>query len=339
MKRISILGIDIAKEVFQLHGNDERGKKVLGKRLKRSELFGYVAKLPKCVIGMEACGGSNYWAREFKKLGHEVKLVSPQYVKPYVKRDKNDAKDAEAIAEAVSRPQMRFVPIKEEWQQDIQCLHRIRARLVESRTAVSNELRGLLGEYGIVVKKGISILRREAGLLIEDAENGLSDLLRELMRGLLEELRELDEKVARCDEQVGWIYGGNEACQRIGKVEGVGPITATAIVSAVGDPRVFKNGRQLSAWLGLVPRQHSSGGKPVLLGISKRGDKYIRTLLIHGARAVLRKAGNKGDKRSRWIQEKQKTRGFNRTCVALANKNARIIWALLARREEYRKAA
>jgi transposase len=339
MKRISIMGIDLAKAVFQLHGTDAQGKMVFQKKLRRSELKEFIVKLSPCLIGMEACGGSHYWAREFEKMGHTVRLISPQFVKPYVKSNKNDAADAEAIAEALSRPSMRFVPIKPIANQDIQCLHRIRARLVRNRTALSNEIRGFLCEYGIVLPKSVRQLRMQVPLILEDATNELSSMARDLFAGLLEELKNVEDQITKYDRKIGEIYKKHEVCQRIGKIEGVGPITATAILAAVSDAQVFKNGRQFSAWLGLVPKQHSSGGKTTLLGISKRGDRYLRSLLIHGARTVVTYAKRKKDDRSRWITEKEKTRGFNKACVAVANKNARIIWALIAHGTEYRKAA
>lgn len=339
MEKVTTLGIDLAKNIFQLHGVDEHGKVILSKRLSRARLKEFMVNLPVCLVGMEACGGANYWARLFQRYGHTVKLMSPQFVKPYVKSNKNDCKDAEAIAEAVRRPTMRFVPIKQVAHQDIQCTHRIRERLVHNRTALSNEMRGLLQEYGIVIAEGLSKLRKEMPLILEDASNELTDSSRELFSELLQELKEMDGQIAVYNQKIQAIFQGNEVCQRISQVEGVGPITATAIVAAVSDPRAFKNGRQLSAWLGLVPRQNSSGGKTVLLGISKRGNQYVRTLLVHGARSVLRTCGNKKDRRSLWLLQKEKTRGFNRACVALANKNARVIWALMVNKTEYRKVA
>lgn len=339
MEKVTTLGIDLAKNVFQLHGIDEQGRVVLNKKLSRIKLKGFIANLPVCLIGMEACGSANYWARQFQRYGHTVKLMSPQFVKPYVKSNKNDDKDAQAIAEAVRRPTMNFVPIKQVAHQDIQCVHRIRERLVHNRTALSNQTRGLLSEYGIVIAEGIGKLRKELPFILEDATNELTDSSRELFFELLQELKVLDKRIEQYNKKIQRIFDQDETCQRIGEVEGVGPITATAMVATVSDPREFKNGRQLSAWLGLVPRQNSSGGKTVLLGISKRGNQYVRTLLIHGARSVLKRCSNKKDRRSLWLMQKERTRGFNRACVALANKNARVIWALMAHKTEYRKAA
>ena len=337
--KIKTLGIDLAKSVFHLYGVDAHGKALMKKRLSRKKLLEYMANLRPCLIGMEACGGAHYWARAFRELGHEVKLMSPQYVKPYVKTNKNDYHDAEAICEAVSRPNMRFVGIKEVAQQDIQGLHRIRSGFMQARTRVVNQARGLLAEYGIVVGRQVGQFRRRLPEILADGENGLTDLGRELFAGLYQELVHLDERIGVCDEQMDRIFKENEACQRLAEVEGIGPITATALVASVGDPAVFRKGRQMSAWLGLVPRQHSTGGKPVLLGISKRGDRYLRTLLIHGARSVVSRAEGKSDARSRWITQLRRRVGMNKACVALANKNARIAWALLATGECYRAAA
>ena len=291
------------------------------------------------MVGMEACGGSHYWAREISKLGHEVRLMSPQFVKPYVKSNKNDFNDAEGICEAVSRPTMRFVAIKSVEQQDIQALHRIRQGIVKTRTAQANQIRGLLGEYGIVIPQGINWVRRRIPEILEDGENGLTARFRGWLSELYQELDALDKRVEECTRAIVQLFHTDETCQRIGAIEGIGPQTATALVSSYGHAREFKNGRQFSASLGLVPRQHTTGGKPVLLGISKRGDTYLRTLLIHGARSVVRRAAHKSDPRSRWIQRVASERGTNRAVVALANKNARIVWALLSKGDEYHPAA
>lgn len=336
---VSTLGIDLAKAVFQLHGVDEHGQVTLTKRLSRQKLLPFLANLPPCLMGMEACSGSHYWARELQKLGHEVKLIAPQFVKPYVKGNKTDGNDAAAICEAVSRPHMHFVPINTLEQQDMQALHRIREQLVKQRTALANQMRGLLHEYGVVIPSGISRLRAKLPLTLEDAENGLSDLSRELIHELYQRLRTLDEQVRQYDRRIEQVFKQDERCQRLGQVEGIGPLIATAFLAAVGDARVFHNGRQVAAWLGLVPKQYSSGGKARLLGISKRGDRYLRTLLIHGARAAVQRAAQKDDARSAWINRLCQRRGKNVTAVAVANKNARILWALLARDEAYRPAA
>jgi transposase len=340
--QVTALGIDLAKAVFQLHGVDRHGKAVLRKKLSRGQLLTFVANLPCCQIGMEACGGASYWAREFRKLGHEVKLIAPQFVRPYVKSNKNDAADAEAICEALLRPHMRFVTPKSVDQQDLQSLNRIRSRLVAARTALINEARGLLGEYGVVLPKGSSWVRKRLAESVDQAlaEAKMTTMSRRLFEDLLEELAVLEVRIKRYDAQVQAIHRSHPVCQRLARIPGVGPVTTTAVVGAVGDPLAFKNGRQFAAWLGLVPRQYSSGGKERLLGISKRGDVHLRTLLIHGARTVIRhRDENAQDKRGKWLNSLIERRGVNRATVALANKNARSMWVLMARGEDYREAA
>jgi len=268
-------------------------------------------------------------------MGHTVKLMAPQFVKPYVKSNKNDANDAEAICEAVARPTMRFVAIKSIAQQDIQAVHRIRSELVQHRTAKVNQIRGLLGEYGLVVGQRIDVLRKALPLILEDAGNGLTVDFRTLLEGLQQDLITLDQRVDDMDKKIKLLASSNEDAKRLQQIPGIGPITATALICAIGDGKQFKRGRDLAAWLGLTPKQHSSGGKDHLLGISKRGDAYLRTLLIHGARAVLRVAGNKEDPRSRWIQSLCGRRNKNIAAVALANKNARIVWALLTKKTDF----
>lgn len=332
---ITTVGLDLAKNIFQLHAVDARGKRVLSKRLKRKSLLPFFANLEPCLVGMEATGSSHHWARELKKLSHEVKLISPQFVKPYRRGAKNDQNDAAAICEAVGRPGMHFVPVKTKEQQDVQAVHRIRQRLVAQRTAKANQTRGLLSEYGIIIPQGISRLRKQLPFILEDAENGLSPLARELFGDLYRQILELDEKLSFYDQKINQIFNGSPVCKRLARVEGVGPITATALVAAVGDARCFKNGRQLAAWLGLVPGQYSSGERQKLLSITKRGDTYLRTLLIHGARSVVSITAGKSDRRSIWINAVKERRNANIAAVALANKNARILWALLASGEEY----
>lgn len=331
---IKVLGIDIAKRVFQLHGVDAKGKVALKKRLPRHQLLNFMAHLPPCLIGIESCGGAHYWARQFQTYGHEVKLVPPQYVKPYVKTNKNDANDAEAICEAVSRPNMSFVSIKSVAQQDIQSLHRFRQRVVQQRTALVNQIRGLLTEYGIVISQGIGHIRKVLPQILENQEGDLTSLALEVFHDLHQELLSIDEKVKSLDKSLNQLCQKIEACQRIQQVEGIGPLTATALVAAIGDVSHFKNGRHLAAWLGLVPRQYSSGNRQVLLGISKRGDRYLRTLLIHGARAFISLA----KKRSTWLEKLIKRCGKQKAYVALANKNARVVWALLAKQSVYQSA-
>lgn len=339
MKDITVLGIDLAKDVFQVHGVDDKGKKVVSKRLTRKKLVEFISKIKPCLIGMEACGTAHYWARYFEKMGHKVKLMAPQFVKPYVKSNKNDYNDAEAIAEAVTRPSMRFVPKKSVEQQSIQSIHRARDLLVGQRTALCNQIRGLLAEFGITLAKGISQVSKKVLYIIEDAENELTPDVRALMKDHIEMLTELNEKIEKFTDKIEQIAGKDERCQRLMEIEGVGPMTATAIVASVGNAKEFKNGREMAAWIGLVPKQSSSGNKKILLGISKRGDRYLRKLLIHGGRAVVKTCQNKEDKRHLWVKSKKDKIGVNKAAVAVANKNARIIWALLASNESYRKAS
>lgn len=328
--KITTIGIDLAKEVFQIHGVNEHGKIVLRKQLRRNAMTEYFANLAPCLIGMEACGSSHYWARKLSEFGHTVKLMSPQFVKPYVKTNKHDMADAEAICEAVSRPNMRFVPIKNVEQQAILSVHRARQGLVKARTAQANQIRGLLAEFGIVMPQGIHSIAKRLPDIPEDAENGLPGIMRRLLRRLNDHLAELNRQVEELELQIKLWHKNNEASQKLEAIPGIGPITASAIVATVGDAREFKNGRQLAAWFGLVPKQYSSGGKQTLLGISKRGDTYLRILLIHGARAVVRFAENKAESTS-WLRKLMMRRNKNIAAVALANKNARIIWALLAK--------
>ena len=337
-KVVGRLGIDLGKNVFHLFGVDHQGQPVLRKKLRRTELLTMLGKLPVCLIGMEACGGAHYWAREIARLGHEVRLMAGQFVKPYVKSNKNDYNDAEGICEAVGRPTMRFVAVKTVEQQDIQALHRMREGAIKARTALINQLRGLLAEYGIVFSAGTAQARRRVPEILEDAENGLTDQFRRWLNELYGQLLEWDRRIEGYDREVDRLFRADERCGRIAAVEGVGRLGATALVGAYGNARQFDGARQFSAALGLVPRQDTTGGKPRLLGISKRGDRYIRALLIHGARSVVYRAMKKADMRSRWIQRLVIERGKNRAAVALANKNARIIWALLTRDEVYRPA-
>ena len=332
---IKVLGIDLAKQSFQLHGVDKNSIIVLTKKLTRNKLSQFIAQLSPCLIGIEACSGSNYWVRVFERYGHTVRVIAPQFVKPFVKSNKNDAADAEAICEAVQRPSMRFVPAKSVEQQDIQSLHRIRSQAVARRTAQANQIRGLLMEYGIIIPKGISYVRKEIPCILEDATNELTVIFRDLLDDLYNEMVHLDDRIEILENKLKIICKENESCQRLLTIPGVGLLSATALVAAIGDINVFKNGRELAAWLGLVPRQHSTGGKPTLLGISKRGDTYLRTLLIHGGRTVVRVAEKYQDKRNTWIKQLEARRGKNITAVAVANKNARIAWALLTKQATF----
>lgn len=332
---ITTIGIDLSKNVFQIHGVDERGKTALRKQLKREQMLPYFANVPSCLIGIEACGSAHYWARKLNALGHTVKLIAPQFVKPYVKTNKNDVADAEAICEAVSRPNMRFVPIKNGEQQAILAQHRARQGFVKARTAQANQIRGLLAEYGIVIPQGIGHIGKRLPEILEDGENGLPGVFRQLIDRLGSNLKELDRQVKEMEVQIQAWHRNSVDSRKLAQIPGIGPISASALVASIGDARNFKDGRQLAAWLGLVPRQHSTGGKPTLLGISKRGDCYLRTLLIHGARSVVRVVEQQANHANQWLTALMRRRNKNVAAVALANKNARIIWALLAQDREY----
>lgn len=333
--KITTIGIDLAKEMFQIHGVDAHGKAVLRKQLRRSEMAKYFSNLEPCLIGMEACSSAHHWARKLGEYGHTVKLMAPQFVKPYVKTNKNDVADAEAICEAVTRPNMRFVAMKNIEQQAILSVHRARQGFVKARTAQSNQMRGLLSEFGIVLPQGIRSIAKHMPDILEDAGNGLPGTMRRLLGRLNDHLKALDCQVNALEQQIVQWHKQSELSHKLEAIPGIGPITASAIVATVGSATEFKNGRQLAAWLGLVPKQHSSGGKQNLLGISKRGDAYLRTLLIHGARAVVRFAETKVEP-NQWLCQLMGRRNKNIAAVALANKNARIIWALLAKGTTFR---
>jgi transposase len=336
--KITTVGLDLAKSVFTLHGVDERGNTVLRKTVRRAKLLELFARLPACVVGMEACSGAQHWARELRKLGHEPRIVAAEFVEPYRRGGKNDTNDAAAICEAVSRPQMRFVPTKSVEQQAVLAVHRLRQGLVEERTALANRLRGLLAEYGLIVGVGLDRLRRTLPEILEEGENGIPGIAREVFADAARQLSELDVRIGDYDRRITTLARASEPVQRLMKMEGVGPITATAIMASVGDAKVFRNGRQFAAWLGLTPRQHSTGGKQRLGAMTKHGDVYLRTLLIHGARAVLRVTPTRSDAKSRWAESLRRRRPDNIAAVALAAKHARIIWALLARGQHYHPA-
>lgn len=333
--KITTVGIDLAKNVFQVHGVDEAGKKVWNKQLKREQMAEFFTLLPPCLIGMEACASSHHWARKLASFGHTVRLMAPQFVKPYVKTNKNDMADAEAICEAVTRSNMRFVPVKNIEQQSVLALHRVRQGFVKDRTALANRIRGLMAEFGMIIPQGIRHIASRVPELIEDAANELTGQFRMLVDRLLEHMKELDRQIKEMELLIKAWHRHNEASLKLEAIPGVGPITASAMVASVGDAKTFENGRQLAAWLGLVPRQHSSGGKQNLLGISKRGDSYLRTLLIHGARAVIWKRQKSADKTT-WLDQLLARKKTNIAAVAFANKNARIIWALLTTDREFR---
>ena len=327
----------MAKNIYQLHGVDRSGKTLWKRRLKRNQWFKVLLDTiePGCEIGMEACAGAHHWARELQSRGYTVKLIAPQFVKPYVKSNKNDARDAEAICEAMSRPNMRFVTVKRVEQQDIQATHRIRAELITQRTAKANQIRGLVAEYGLVAARHMSSLRAAIPCWLEDAQNGLTGEFRALLQGVWNDLLGLDERVGEMDQVIKRLAANNEDCVRLQQLRGVGPMIATAMVATVGDARQYHKSRQMSAAIGITPRQHSSGGKDRLLGISKRGDVYLRTLMIHGARSVVARAGGKDDRLSRWVTGIAMRRHPNVAAVALANKTARMAWAILRHKANY----
>lgn len=331
-------GVDLAKSVFHVHGVDKCGDVVVSKRLSRAQLKRFFTNHSPTQIGMEACAGSHYWARLFAGLGHDIRLIAPQFVKPYVRGSKNDSNDAAAICEAVSRPKMRFVAIKTPEQTSILMLHRVRDRLIGQRTALINQIRGYLAEYGIVVRKGANSMRRELPLILEDAENDIPWAAREMFADLHEELRAVDDRLARQNRRLKAVFDADPQCRKLATVEGVGVLTATAFVATIGDPAVYKNGRQVAAWLGLTPREHSSGGRQRQFGITKRGDSYLRKLLVHGARSALRVTPRRLDRKSRWVERLRARSHENVAAVALAAKNARVLWSLLAHEGSYEPA-
>ena len=333
--KITTIGIDLAKNLFQIHGVDERGKAVLRKQLKRKDVMKFFANLEPCLIGMEACGGAHYWARKLSEFGHTVRLIAPQFVKPYVKTNKNDRNDAEAICEAVGRPNMCFVPVKTAEQQAVLSVHRARQGFVKARTAQANQIRGLLAEFGIVIPKGIGHIAKRLPEILEDGENGLPGMMRQLVRELGEQLKVVDKQVEQMERQIKLWHRDSEPSRTLEAIAGIGPITASAYVATVGDAKNFKNARQVPAWLGMVPRHKGTGGKVKLGRISKRGDVYLRTLLIHGARAVIRQAERKPDQADEWLKKLLARRNKNVAAVALAAKNARIAWAMLAHERTY----
>lgn len=336
---IITVGLDLAKSVFHVVCFNEHSKEVKKRMLRRHQILQFFTQLPPCRIGMEACASSHYWGRELRALGHDVKLIPPQYVKPYLRGNKNDYNDARAIAEAVTRPSMPFVAIKTVEEQDMQATHRLRSQCLRDRTALSNSTRGLLGEYGIVLPKGLATLRKSIHGLLEDADNGLSSRFRNLLARRYGQLVELDEHIAFYTTELERLSQQDDACQRLQTIPGFGPIVSSAFRGAIGDGRSYAKGRDVAASLGLIPRQHSSGGKNVLLGISKRGDCYLRNQLVHGARAVVLQAARKSDPLSRWINRIHEERGWNKAVVATANKLARIGWAILRHNTSYQSAS
>ena len=330
------IGIDLGKTVFHLVGLDQRGEVVVRKKFSRSQLLRFTANVRVALIGMEACGGAHFLGRALRQQGHEVRLIPAQYVKPYVKTNKSDFIDAEAIAEAVGRPTMRFVPIKTDDQLDLQSLHRVRQRWMVRRTAVVNQIRGLLLERGITIRKGRCHLEAALPTILENAEVNLSGALRSLLAQLKVELDQLTLRLEETDTLIQQIAQDSEACQRLDVIPGIGPLAATALIAAIGNGAAFRKGREFAAWLGLVPREHSTGGKQKLLGISKRGNVYLRTLFVHGARAVLQFQHKQSPGLKAWLAQLTSRVHFNVAVVALANKLARMAWAVLATGQLYR---
>jgi transposase len=337
--QVTTIGLDTAKNVFQVHGVDAQGKVVLRRRLTRAKMLECFANLPRCVIGLEAGGGAHYWARELRALGHDMRVMPPQYVRAYVKRNKHDAADAEACCEAVQRPGMRFVPVKTKAQQATCMLHRVRDQLVGQRTATINALRGHLTEFGIVAARRGAGVRQLLAVLGEIEDGQVPPLAREVLQTLATHLRELEDKLAVLDRRLVALTRTDPICRALSQVPGVGPVIATAFAATVPDARAFRSGRHLAAWLGLVPRQHSTGGKARQLGLSKRGDGYLRRQLIHGARALVWRTPGREGKLRMWIDGLRQRRPFNVVVAAVANKLARILWAMLSRGEAYRAAA
>jgi len=327
--KISTVGIDLAKNVFSVHGVGKDGKVVLRRTVGRADLLPMFAQIEPCLIGMEACSGAHHFARELRKLGHDARIMAPRFVAPYRKSGKNDGNDAEAICEAVGRPNMRFVAVKSVEQQAVLVLHRERKEVSDQRTALINPLRGMLCEFGIVLARGRYSFRHQLPAVLDDEGNGIPALARRSFRAVDERIRALDQQILAYDREIEALARHSEPAQRLMAMPGVGSITATAIVASVADMKVFRSGREFATWLGLVPRQYSTGGKVRLGKITKQGDVYLRTLLIHGTRAVLATLGKKNDRLSQWVRSLVERRGYRKAAVALAAKHARMIWAML----------
>ena len=335
--QVSIIGLDLAKRVFQVHGVDAAGHVVIRRKLQRSEMASFFAELPPCLVGVEACATAHHWARLIGAVGHQVRLIPPSYVKPYVRRSKTDAADAEAICEAVSRPNMRFVPVKSTAQQAALLHHRTRNLLVRQRTMLINALRGHLAEFGIVAPVGRHRVGDLLGLLLEATDAEVPALAREALQSIIAELETLEKRIQAAEAVIVREHKANEVSRRLATIPGIGPITASAIAATIADPAAFRSGRELAAWIGLVPRQHSSGGKQKLGRVSKQGDKYLRRLLTIGATSVMRRLTGKTDGHSEWVKALLERRPFRLASLALANKMARIAWAVMARQVDYQK--
>jgi transposase len=339
MQTITTIGLDIAKLVFQVHGIDAAGQVVVRRQLKRRYVLAFFGKLPPCLVGIEACASSHHWSRELQALGHTVRLMPPAYVKPYVKRQKNDATDAEAICEAVTRPNMRFVATKTPEQQSCLTLHRTRHLLMRQQTSVINAIRAHLAEFGIVAPVGRNGVDQLLAVVADTNDKRLPEVARSCVAALGAQLRMLKAQILESDRMIRAWHRSSEASMRLDQVPGVGPVLATALVASVADPRAFRSGRDFSAWIGLVPKQNSSGGKERLGNISKRGDRYLRSLFMIGALAVIRYAKIHGTKHRPWLTALLARRPTKVAAIALANKLARMAWAMMARGERYREPA
>ncbi len=336
---IASVGIDLGKTTFHLVALDDRGKVLIKSKFSRQQLLAYTANLPVSLIGIEACSGAHFIGAALREQGHDVRLIPAQFVKPFLKSNKNDFLDAEAIAEAVARQNMRFVPIKTDDQLDLQALHRVRDRLVHRRTALINQIRGFLLERGIVFPAGAANLRNRMAAILEDANEHLTARMRKLLAHLWQEWKDLNAEIESVSDEIDTIAETDPACQRLRQIPGVGPLVATATVAAIGNGAAFRKGREFAAWLGLIPRQHSTGGKARLLGISKRGSIYLRRMFIHGARAMLLRVKYDTGRLGQWAHELELRAPRNKVVVAVANKLARIAWAVLSTGNEYRNAA
>lgn len=341
MSKVTVLGIDLAKHHFQIHGNDSSGKRILKKTLTPEKAAALMANMPKCLIGLEACGSAHYWARRFKAMGHDVKLIPPQYVRAFVIGNHNDVKDAEGIAEAVMRKNIRFVPIKDESHQDLQNIHRVRQRLIHNKTALTNQIRGILYEYNIKMRQGDAALRAMLSELTSDANDFITPLLKRELIELYEEFTQLEARIKEKNKYLESLAKADRACKNLMTIPGVGPTISTACIASVANADEFRNGRSMAAWLGIVPGHHHTGGpirKIVMKGITKRGDRYLRTLFIQGARAWLVNLSRYTGKRAEWARRLVKEKGFNKAAVAIAHKNIRIACILLKKDETYKAA-
>lgn len=336
MNEVITIGVDLAKNIFQVHGVDVEGSVVVRRQLRRSQMVSFFRKLPPCLVGMEACATAHHWARQLIDLGHEVRLMPPHYVKPYVKRNKNDATDAAAICEAVTRPTMRFVSIKNPDQQSVLVLHRSRELLVRQRTMLINSIRAHMAEFGLIAPAGVPRVKELLAFIADEEDTRLPSVARTCLKGLVRQFLSLDKEITTMERRIRRWHRSNEVSRRLETIPGIGPIIASALTTTITNPEVFKSGRELAAWIGLVPRQNSTGGKQRLGKISKQGDQYLRWLLVAGAMSVIRHAKRRGRTDLPWLADMIDRKPAKVAAVALANKNARIVWALLRYGGAYR---